>query len=294
MNIEKVKSPVKKTVLLILCIAYFFICQITGTIIALINKLLVDPNYEDRLIDSLENSTENTFEYIDCIMELVPVTLLSASLLIIIPVIIYWIATKQLPYKNPFKQGLSKEIKPIIGTISLAIFLNLLINLIISGLPQEIIDNYNSQLSGITNMPLLIAILLTGILVPITEEITFRYYIFKIFKNKQILAIIISSISFGVVHGNVIQSTYAILLGFIMGYMYYKTENLLYNTLFHITVNSSSLIFEHFSDLTLTIIMIISGLIVFYSGYKFLKACPRNTLKKNNTESYQPSGCADE
>ena len=50
---------------------------------------------------------------------------------------------------------------------------------------------------------------------------------------------------FGIAHMNPIQSTYAFLLGLILGYLYYKTGNLLNSILLHITINSTSVLYEY-------------------------------------------------
>ena len=50
---------------------------------------------------------------------------------------------------------------------------------------------------------------------------------------------------FGIAHMNPIQSTYAFILGLILGYIYYKTGNLLNSILLHLTINSTSVLYEY-------------------------------------------------
>ena len=90
-------------------------------------------------------------------------------------------------------------------------------------------------------MPAIATIVCTGILAPIMEELIFRYGILGSLKEKgPILAIGVSSVLFGVMHMNIIQGGYACLMGIVLGYLYWKTNNINTSILLHISVNLSS------------------------------------------------------
>ena len=100
-------------------------------------------------------------------------------------------------------------------------------------------------------------IVLAVIMAPIFEEIVFRGIIQKGLINKGMnpaTAIIISSVVFGLVHANPWQFVGAVLLGSVLGFVYYKTKSLLLPILLHAFNNlcSSLLIFygdsESFAD----------------------------------------------
>lgn len=100
-------------------------------------------------------------------------------------------------------------------------------------------------------------IVMAVIMAPIFEEIVFRGIIQKGLINKGTkpgVAIAISSIVFGLVHGNPWQFVGAVLLGSVLGFVYYKTKSLLLPILLHAFNNlcSSVLIFygntESFAD----------------------------------------------
>ena len=100
-------------------------------------------------------------------------------------------------------------------------------------------------------------IVLAVIMAPISEEIVFRGIIQKGLINKGMnpaTAIIISSVVFGLVHGNPWQFVGAVLLGCVLGFVYHKTKSLLLPILLHAFNNlcSSILIFygdsESFAD----------------------------------------------
>ena len=100
-------------------------------------------------------------------------------------------------------------------------------------------------------------IVLAVIMAPIFEEIVFRGIIQKGLINKGMnpaTAIIISSVVFGLVHGNPWQFVGAVLLGCVLRFVYHKTKSLLLPILLHAFNNlcSSILIFygdsESFAD----------------------------------------------
>ncbi|QDP86521.1 CPBP family intramembrane metalloprotease [Chryseobacterium sp. SNU WT5] len=92
-------------------------------------------------------------------------------------------------------------------------------------------------------------ILLAVILAPIFEEIVFRGIIMKGLINKGMKpkkAIIIAAVVFGLVHANPWQFVGAVLLGLVLGLVYYKTKSLLLPILLHAFNNliSALLIFN--------------------------------------------------
>lgn len=100
-------------------------------------------------------------------------------------------------------------------------------------------------------------ILLAVIMAPVFEEIVFRGIIMKGLINKGLkpkTAILISAVVFGLVHGNPWQFVGAVLLGSVLGLVYYKTKSLLLPILLHAFNNlvSAILIFygntESFSE----------------------------------------------
>lgn len=118
---------------------------------------------------------------------------------------------------------------------------NLAITLIINLIPQSFMDKYNMSVGLATTGNLFLMIVATGIMGPIAEEITFRHFILQ--PNRRVsekYAIIVSAISFGIMHGNIIQGTYTFLLGLLFAREDIKENNLLPSIIMHITINTSS------------------------------------------------------
>ncbi len=124
-------------------------------------------------------------------------------------------------------------------------------------------------------------ILLAVILAPVFEEIVFRGIIMKGLLNKGLKpkpAIFISAIAFGLVHGNPWQLVGGILLGSVLGLVYYKTKSLLLPILLHAFNNLISVLLllynktENFSetfDLSEWVLLII-GIVLFTGCYLLL------------------------
>ena len=77
-----------------------------------------------------------------------------------------------------------------------------------------------------------------GILAPLAEEIVFRGAILRslldmMSKKNHWVAIMISAAIFGAVHGNSAQFVNALLMGLILGWMYYRTRSLVPGILLH-------------------------------------------------------------
>ena len=77
-----------------------------------------------------------------------------------------------------------------------------------------------------------------GILAPLTEEVVFRGAILRtlldmVSKKNHWVAIMISAALFGAVHGNAAQFVNALLMGLILGWMYYRTKSLVPGILMH-------------------------------------------------------------
>lgn len=86
-----------------------------------------------------------------------------------------------------------------------------------------------------------------GILAPLAEEIVFRGAILRTLlgmmsKKNHWAAILISAAIFGVAHGNAAQFVNALLMGLLLGWMYYRTKSLVPGILMHWVNNTMAYI----------------------------------------------------
>lgn len=121
-------------------------------------------------------------------------------------------------------------------------------------------NNYFNELADLPNtnehflasmMQHPLGIVGTVIMAPIMEELLFRGamqgYLLSKWKNP-LWAILISSFLFGVVHGNPAQIPFAFCIGIGLGWVYYKTKNLLACIFMHLVNNGSTVLIFWLSD----------------------------------------------
>ena len=125
----------------------------------------------------------------------------------------------------------------ILGGAGVAIALNIIIALTkMAGNDDAFVKVSNS----ITSNPLIVIIICAGILIPIVEEIIFRGLIFNRIKHQYNFpaGLLISSVLFGIYHGNIVQAIYATLLGIFLGFAYHKTKSILIPIFIHMSSNT--------------------------------------------------------
>lgn len=140
-------------------------------------------------------------------------------------------------------------------------------------------DFFTKLMEQLTDDPV-VMIITAVICAPIFEEIVFRGIIQKGLINKGIKpvnAIIIASVIFGLVHANPWQFVGAVLLGCVLGLVYYKTKSLLLPMLLHGFNNLCSTILivytknESFADaFKIPEWMIMAGGIILFSVFYYL------------------------
>ena len=98
---------------------------------------------------------------------------------------------------------------------------------------------------------------------PLLEEILIRGLIYKRLREHipALASMIISSVMFGVIHGNMLQFVYATALGMIMAYIYEKSKTILMPILFHMGANAFTVLYTAFVPeeyVTMPIVIVIT------------------------------------
>ena len=109
----------------------------------------------------------------------------------------------------------------------------------LAGLP----DNMKDVFEQMMNNPL--GIISIVVMAPLVEELLFRGAIQGHLMRKwkmPYLGIVVSSLIFGVVHGNPAQIPFAFVVGMSLGWMYYLTGSLIPGILMHFINNGSSVL----------------------------------------------------
>ncbi|HHX62279.1 MAG TPA: CPBP family intramembrane metalloprotease [Epulopiscium sp.] len=155
---------------------------------------------------------------------------------------------KKLAKKN--RPDLKKvfEGKTMLWITLLAIGMQLLImiimSLLIPMLPNMFAE-YDEHMEWLGIGGSLISFIYVGFIAPISEEFIFRGVIFN--KGKKVLpfmlANILQALLFGIMHGNIVQGTYAFALGIVMGILYERRQSILAPIALHMVINLFGILF---------------------------------------------------
>lgn len=213
----------------------YFVFQTVGFVImaginVFSNMAILETDNADLLMENLTNILYSSA---------VP-ALIIGSILYFIVFIIY-----KLIRKHPFEFK-SVELHKILFMICLGLVANAIITVVLALIIEFVPASWVNSLDESTNAALMsdsvfMLFIGTGILVPILEELVFRYGMCGVLaRSNAKVGLIVSSIMFGIMHGNIIQGTYAAILGLFLGYIYLKTNNIWYSSFIHMALNSSS------------------------------------------------------
>lgn len=244
----------------------YLISQTIVMLVLFFAKIFSNPNMLLELSELSYN--EMTIKLLELLSDIIVPSLLFLAVIVIFIFALYIIIGKK-------KELLKKiSLETIFKYASIAILANIVISFIVSLIP---VTSFTNDLEQSTSIALTgsfpIVLISIGILVPIMEEIIFRYGIgYNLYKINPKYGLIISSIIFGIMHGNLIQSLYAFILGLIFAYVDEKEESLLPSIIMHITINSSSVIASYTAiNEFMTLLIITALLLTFYGITKLVK-----------------------
>ena len=252
-------------------LVYFIVAQCIGTIALFLFKIKTDSIWVDKLYNSITINGVLSKEYFQLVGELLIPSLIIADCLIIIPFLINSYRTGNQLMRS---MSLSLAIKLFI----LGCALNTVVSLVVESLPASATTNeYSSLMNLVVADNIFISFLTNAVLAALVEEILFRKMIIGFYVEKSgNLAIVMSALLFGLMHMNPIQSTYAFILGLIMGYIYIKTEyNLLSTFIVHVTINGTSILYEYLPSQLQSVFLYLGALSVIatvtYLAFMFLR-----------------------
>ena len=159
----------------------------------------------------------------------------SNSLLIILITAIIFIPILYKIFKK-YKVENNFKLKNIFIPITLGITISLIYNIILYYLNNIFNFTNNFQIS---NIPIIVQIICSGIFGPILEELVFRGIVYNKLKtfNKNKIAIILTSMIFALFHMDIMNAIYAFIVSFVLIYLYDKYKTLKAPIIAHMTLN---------------------------------------------------------
>lgn len=170
--------------------------------------------------------------------------LLIAGIVCIIPMfIIYQSVPKLIPEQVTNKKQLFNYCLWVIGVVCLGIALNVLLTQI--GIAQ-VSDGFKRAKNTLSDGDIIIKLLCNCLVIPILEELLLRGIITgQLYLWYGLIpSVLFSSIFFGILHNNIVQFIYALVVGIGLGVMYVKTKRLSLCIIAHCLINLIVIIFS--------------------------------------------------
>jgi len=217
----------------------------------------------------------------------VPLTLLCNALFLLGTAVFYNRSKTYLSFANRMKvRPLNSKAVPFI--ICLGVSAMFTVNLVLGLIPfpESWMEMLSDNSDMITSASMLMQVVCVGLISPIAEEVIFRGLMLTTLKKSMHpwVAIVLSSIVFGVVHGNPIGIIYATGMGILMGWLFHKTKSIVASCIFHMIYNLVSLFAIYISETMLVLITFLS-LAIFVVCIVFLARIPAAEVK-NKDESF--------
>lgn len=247
---NKLFTLIKGIIFTILWVLLFLVSEVISAVIAFVFEAKRNPQYVDelkRLLGESTGSEDASVEYIQTCMQLIPATLVLTFAFVCIPTFIY------LFYKDKdlfhLKSNSGQHFYPYLAFgVSINAVLSFALAIFSDIFSFEATSDYFQMENAILSLPFPLLLLTVGFLAPICEELIFRGIVMEPMMKYPKMAILVSALAFGVAHGNLIQSSYAFVLGLLLGYVRYRYNSLTPSIFLHIGVNASSSLAAHISS----------------------------------------------
>lgn len=138
------------------------------------------------------------------------------------------------------------NLREFLYVIPIAFSVCVICNILIGFLPIPEVNAVSKEIFELINQyNIFVSLFIVSILVPIVEELLFRAFFYDSINllSNHIVAIIMTSILFGLIHFNIEQGIYGFVAGLFLGYIKYKYNRLSYTIFMHLFMNFSSIVF---------------------------------------------------
>ncbi len=208
-----------------------------------------------------------------------------------VPVVVYLVRKKYPLFESLRFNPVSKNtafatLLLSLGAMVISDEINILVDMVIP-MPDSFLQ-VEAMLKPDNSLSLVLLIFTVVILAPIGEEILFRGFLQKYLENAWgdiTRAILFSSLFFAAIHFNPYWMIQIYFLGVLLGYLAWKTDSVIPCIIFHVIINSTSLLFTYLGDSFESLILwhghlnpllLVLGGYLFWIGLKQLKTERRN------------------
>ena len=222
----------------------FVMMQTFYMVVALLFKMITDTDYlitVQQLLEQVDSNDVNAL--MNAYMEIIGSVTSYIEIFLAIGMSGLFVIDREI-HKERF--ALNKiKITDIPQFITLGILMNIISTIFINMFSYETLveTGYSTSTSLMLQGGFFGILIGVGICAPICEEIAFRYFIYhNLSRGNRVLAIIASSLLFGLAHGNILQGFYAFVFGIVFTLFNIKYNSIIPSLIMHISVNSLSVV----------------------------------------------------
>ena len=267
------------------CIGYLLLTILVQLSVSMIGGIIIGVFYVISEMSQMSSGAVNIetdlTRMVDLTLSLTNVFLLISSILTVLVLILVY-KIKKRNYKEELlinKTSKFNIVFAIILGVACWLFNSGALSLIDeAGLFSSQFQYMEEVLSPLGSGSVIMSIITIGIVAPFAEEFLFRGIIYNTLKKKISIkwTIIIQAVLFGVFHGNLIQGSYATLLGIVFGYVTYKTKSLWPAVIIHMVNNLIATMFMYvpstwFNSILVYVAFLIIGIILITISIKLIK-----------------------
>lgn len=154
---------------------------------------------------------------------------------------------KYIPFSPAKPVGMGFAFFAILAAIGLCMFTNIInsyILAILSEMGAEIPEPPQMMEPTLTSLGL--NLLVMAVLPALLEEMIYRGYILRTLRPYgNVFAVIVSSMLFSLMHGNLRQIPFAFIVGLVLGFLYVLTDNIWMSVTVHFANNAISVLMEY-------------------------------------------------
>ncbi|MEG1524482.1 MAG: type II CAAX endopeptidase family protein [Clostridia bacterium] len=159
--------------------------------------------------------------------------------------------------------------------LPLGFTLNCFLSLALGLLPTSLMEGYNTATEVVAGNTDLLAILMVALIAPLTEEVVFRGLLYSRFRQgmPKWAAMLVSSVLFGALHGQIVWMLYAFCFGMLLCLITDWYGSLLGSIVLHFAFNFSSYLVAQMKSVPVIILLIVTGVLSFQLLHIIKKSC---------------------
>lgn len=190
-------------------------------------------------IDILMNHALNEQILTEKLNSMLPAVLIVSGILTVLALWLFFLIRRRRfrteIHLKPFRAAHWPGI--LLGAAGLCLFINFGMELI--PIPAEILEEYAESSAGLLEGPFVLLFLSNVIMAPVVEEILFRGLVYGRLKRAMPrgAAILLSSLLFALMHGQILWICYTFLVGIILCLAAEKTDSILASIVIHMLFN---------------------------------------------------------